>query len=181
MSFSSVSNRTCWQCQAPIEGRADKKFCTSSCKASYSRSAAHAESVVVPVAANRPPSASRPPQPEGIDWQARCEQAEQALQQYQQQAAQDRQAAVPFDQEYTRLGHLLSQQTNSQWTVSLLHDVLRQLQAGITFYQQHPGLTDPMHVAHRRLQDLQQVIAYLQQNATALLKRKERPSAGRAY
>jgi hypothetical protein len=181
MSFSTIPNRTCWQCQAPIQGRADKKFCTSACKASYSREAAHSESVVVPVAANRPQSASRPPQLEVIDWQARCEQAEQALQHYQQQAAQYHQAVMPFDQEYTRLGHLLSQHTNSQWTVFLLQDVLRQLQDGITFYQQHPGLTDPTHVAHRRLQDMKQVSTYLQQNATALLERKKRPSAGRAY
>jgi hypothetical protein len=169
MHASLLPARTCLWCYTPFEGRADKKFCKSACKASYSRTMLAADAPGPAPVATRPLPASRPQPATLVDWQARCEQAEQILHAQEQVA----QAALPFDQEYDRLEQVVMQYYSPDCSISVLSYLLLQVEKGLAQYTQHPALSNPQHAARYRLNSLYMVQRFLQTEHRHLLNREK--------
>lgn len=170
MSSPLLPERTCLWCHTPfLEGRADKKFCKSACKANYSRTvlATDAPRAAPP---SRPATPSRPQSISLVDWQTRCEKAEHILQ-TQEQAAQ---AALPFDQEYARLEQLIGQYLSSSYSAGMLSYLLLQVEKVLEQYQRHPALSNPLHAAQYRLSHLYMARQSLQAEHRDLFTRDKR-------
>ena len=157
--FEEPDDRACLQCGASIEGRADKQFCDSSCKARYNRENAQKASNPIlkrvylklpeqeePVSIQRLPLAQKHGQDEDVFKQAELgRQAEHLHKAYTKHVI-----ALLKEDGY---------EVDSEW----LDEFIGGLDDTSTEYRQHPSLQDPSHPAHSRLADLYLMRDYLRE------------------
>ena len=143
--------RTCLWCTTPIQGRADKKFCNSSCKANYGRTTIS----TLPVASTSPiePTATDTPvvlqveKAEVINnWRERCEHAEKLLHESQQ--------SFLLHQGYAGVVNWFLRFDGYTHTIIGLDSAIQVAASNIQAYQQHPSLRIAGHIAHFRFTDL---------------------------
>jgi hypothetical protein len=141
--FSPLSPRWCGWCQQPLQGRANKRFCSAVCR---NMAARHGETPGGPV-----------------DWQARAEHAEQQLQALQaqlDQQAQARQAGALFEQHYEEFPHILYHLV-PELPLGTLPALLAYVEQVLATYAQHPGLAQGEAGPQQRLQTLQTLQALI--------------------
>jgi hypothetical protein len=138
----------------PIQGRADKKFCNSSCKANYGRTTIS----TLPVASTSPAEHTATDTPVVLqaekvevlnDWQERCELAEKLLDESQQ--------SFLLHQGYAGVISWFLRFDGYTHTITALDNAIQVAAYHIQAYQQHPSLRIAGHVAHFRFTDLERV------------------------
>ena len=174
--------RECLWCETPIEGRADKQFCSSSCKAHYNRENPKPPSVepsqLMPASRlSAEPFAMVQPLPilneeddedeeeDSIeDWTARLRVESQK--QHDKQREQEK--ARKLHSRYTLLVDEFLREEDTYFTLSALDDFINDMNQAAGDYRQHPGLPIPTHQAHTRLADLYLMGDYLRGLRTAV-------------
>ena len=170
MNNNRLFTRACLWCQSTIAGRADKRFCTNSCKAHYRRASAQSpSSLTVQDGLSDYLSTAIPAkghlwgqhQNEYDDekWDAILEQAESV------QAKQD-----PLHVMYAQvIGDFLRKEEKGG-SFYMVEKRIAQTVKTIRHYLQHPGLLTSDSIAHRRLFDLYLVYDYLQDLRTGIVE-----------
>jgi hypothetical protein len=156
-SFSPLGLRSCGWCQAPLQGRSDKQFCSAACRGMAAR---HGTSEGGP-----------------IDWQARVQQAEQTVQALQAQLAEwqhAQQAAEPFEHAYDELSKVVSVFVPEMQSSGSIANFLDYVEGLLERYEQHPGLAHGDVAVHRRMQNLQWLHGALQRQEEHLQRLKPR-------
>jgi predicted nucleic acid-binding Zn ribbon protein len=150
MNQKLPSVRTCLWCPTPIQGRADKKFCSNACKANYSRTT----SSTVPLASTScdalttavPLVVPQTEQQEEIGhWQLRCERAEELLRESHQ--------SFLLHQAYADTVSWFLRFEGCINTITALSNSIQIAADNIQLYQQHPSLRVPGHITHFRFAD----------------------------
>ena len=176
--------RECLWCETLIEGRADKQFCSSSCKAHYNRENPKPPSVEPsqPIPSSRlsaEPFAMVHPLPilneeddedeeeESMeDWTARLQ--VESPRQYDKHCEQEKTSKL--HSRYISLMNEFLQEGIEYFVLSCLDDFIEDMNQAAGDYRQHPGLRIPAHQAHTRLADLYFMGDYLRGLRTAVAK-----------
>ena len=155
----ATQNRECLWCETPIEGRTDKQFCSSACKARHNRDNPKNEPAerYLPAVATRPavsatsiryvePVEEDEAETEDENWEVAYER--------EQQAKRDKEEASRLHRIYAQQATQFLKQEGLTYSWRSLDDSGEELDEAADKYRQHPGLPDPDHPAHRRLADL---------------------------
>ena len=158
MNYNFYQIRQCLWCEAPITGRADKKFCCSSCKAHYSR-AITAEPVTgtIPkrlddyiIALTKKGHIWNMTDSEDEKWTAILALARES------QAQNDQ-----FHFAYATVVEQFLREEEIGRPFAAIDQQLEAVLEAIEHYLAHPGLRNRGHIAHRRLFNLYLVHDYL--------------------
>jgi hypothetical protein len=166
MYTSSLQTRKCLFCAQPLSGRADKKFCTGSCKAHYSRATSQPAATLF---TSPPPTIPSDELEELLETKAPWDvltgvnlEGKKYLGYYR---------AVRSYQDGNDPLHYLYADVVEEFISELFiiddrtleeHDSFTQKVAEATYkYARHPNLQLPNHIAHRRLFSLYLVHDYL--------------------
>jgi hypothetical protein len=153
-SFSPLTPRWCASCQQPLQGRSDKKFCSSACRGMAKRYGLRED--------------------DAPDWPALVAAAEQnarALQTQLDEQAQAWQDAFPFERRFDDLFRLMNGLIAEVSSLEQLRILLGFLDQSLQTYQQHPGLATGEVVAQRRIGLLQELCRSVVAHQATLQKR----------
>ena len=172
MPYSMNQVRECLWCETPIEGRADKQFCSSSCKAYYNRENAGQ----LPVEPPQPKMPARLPRPNPMLATARPPLDDESGEdeygdtetedfdvQYQRLEKErlDREKAAELHKCYSNLVDEFLRDEGICYDEAALNDFINDLDEAAITYRQHPGLLKSEHPAHTRIADLYLMTDYL--------------------
>lgn len=175
MSYNPTNQaRECLWCDTQIEGRADKQFCSSSCKAHYNRENPKQPPVepsrtTVPARLTAgPPALVARPQPlpdDESDEEDDDEVVEDWTTKFRREAQEkrDREKAEELHDLYTELAEEFLREDGSAFAWEPLEEFIAELDAAAGEYRHHPGLRIPTHPAKARLADLYLMGDYLRE------------------
>jgi len=173
MSYNHLSQaRECLWCEASIEGRADKQFCSSSCKAHYNRENSKQPFIEPSRPAGpaarltaKPPSLIVRPQPVPDDESEEDEEDdnEDWTTKYQRevQERRDQEKTKDLHSLYMELADEFLRDEGNAYDWEPLDDFITELDTAVGKYRHHPGLRSSIHPAHSRLADLYLMSEYL--------------------
>ncbi|WP_375418297.1 DUF2116 family Zn-ribbon domain-containing protein [uncultured Hymenobacter sp.] len=156
--LSDDQERECLWCGTPIEGRADKQFCSSACKARYNRenakeltveSAASASPPKVTLAPSRPAySITESEEDETLDsdWTSKSER--------RAHEQQEKETSKKLHKKYTGLVAKFLQEEGEFFDLESVETFIEKLDEASDEYRQNPSLRTGGHPAHARLADL---------------------------
>lgn len=157
--------RECLWCETPIEGRADKQFCSSSCKARYNRENANEppQEPIRAVATARPLAAPLYPLPTSSEYipdedendEDESDDTEDWATKFAREAQEkrDHEKAKELHNRYTALAEEFLREEDTYFSLKPLDDLIDEMNQATGDYRQHPGLLTPTHPAHARLAD----------------------------
>ena len=144
----ATQNRECLWCETPIEGRTDKQFCSSACKARHNRDNPKNEPAerYLPAVATRPavsatsiryvePVEEDEAETEDENWEVAYER--------EQQAKRDKEEASRLHRIYAQQATQFLKQEGLTYSWRSLDDSGEELDEAADKYRQHPGLPDP--------------------------------------
>ena len=171
MSYYTNQARECLWCKTSIEGRADKQFCSSSCKAHYNRENARQPPVEPP----RPTASTRPtrptpvlptlrPLPDDEDDYDDTETEDLSVQHQRLEKVQvDYERIKELHECYANLVDEFLRDEGVCYDETALDEFIDDLDGAASTYRQHPGLRKPGHPAHARIADLYLMGDYLRE------------------
>lgn len=181
-----IESRECLWCEAPIQGRADKQFCSSACKARYHRehqSENFTESISTTsrtglVQLTSPAYLTRDqaePLAHHTSGEDEASQAKEWVPTYEslQLIQYSRGKAEQLHALHTRLVTRFLREEDRVFGWKALEHFLDELNKALEEYREHPGLRLAQHPARNRMKDLYRMQDYLRELGEAMKEAKK--------